>query len=57
MRETGNVDTYRKALKEILQIGERHTDSAVGRRLTDFRKSIKVAREALYGPDRVLEEQ
>jgi len=52
MRETGDVDTYRKALKEILWIGEQHTDSATSRRIADFRKAIKVAREGLYGPDK-----
>ena len=38
----------KQALREILSIGERHTDSAVGRRIADFREAITVARKALH---------
>ena len=41
------IERLRGAHKKILRIGERHTDSAVGRRIADFRKAIDVAREAL----------
>ena len=47
----GTKKEYETALRNILSIGERHTDSAVSRRLSDFRLTIKIAREALWGPD------
>ena len=38
-----------RALRRILSIAERHTDSAVTRRLEDFREAIEVAKEAVGG--------
>ena len=43
-----HIAKLEKALRLILSIGERHTDSAVGRRIADFRLAIDVARMALY---------
>ena len=44
-------EPLRKALRRILEIGERNVDEATGRRIADFREAIAVAREALEVDD------
>jgi len=45
------IKRLRAALREILSIGERHVDEAIGRRIADFREAIKVAQAAMGGDD------
>lgn len=41
------IEKLEAALREIVWRGEQHTESAVGRRMADFRAAVKVAAEAL----------
>jgi len=46
----GTKKEYETALRNILRIGEQHTDSATGRRISDFRAALQIAHDALWGP-------